>query len=242
MRSSTANPRFYRPAGRFLKRTAIAVSFLLALSAYGLFTRFVAEILINSLQTFPAVTSEQWDGLKAGGPAAIVILSAGRRRFAPEFGGETADEISLERLRYGAKLARATGLPVLVSGGLARGDSPSLAAVLANVLEQDYGIVARWQETQSSNTAENAQYSSAMLKQDGVERIVLVTHAWHMKRAAAAFAAQGMPVRAAPTAFYPRTNNPGWDDFLPNAAAFRMSSYAIHELGGGLWYRIKYGY
>jgi uncharacterized SAM-binding protein YcdF (DUF218 family) len=40
---------------------------------------------------------------------AIVILGGGVRREAPEYGGATLGGITLERVRYGARLARTTG-------------------------------------------------------------------------------------------------------------------------------------
>ena len=48
---------------------------------------------------------------------AVVILGGGVRRNAPEYGGDTLATLTLERVRYGARVARLTGLPVLVSGG-----------------------------------------------------------------------------------------------------------------------------
>jgi len=135
-------------------------------------------------------------------PGAIVILSAGRRVYAPEFGTETLDELSLERVRYGALLARATRLPVLVSGGLGGEGRPSLAQLMADALRSDYGIAARWLESRSVNTAENAILSSEILRSAGIKRVILVTHAWHMKRANAAFIANGISVLPGPTAFY----------------------------------------
>ena len=46
-----------------------------------------------------------------------MILGGGLRRSAPEYGGDTLGRLTLERLRYGAMLAKRTGLPVMVSGG-----------------------------------------------------------------------------------------------------------------------------
>jgi uncharacterized SAM-binding protein YcdF (DUF218 family) len=240
MRPSTAKLRLYRPKGRSLRHFAILVTILLALSAYGVSTPFGALLLIDSLQTFPALTAEQTDALKGSNSSAIVILAAGRRSFAPEFGGETVDEISLERLRYGAKLARVTGLPVLVSGGLGGEGAAPLADLLAAVLEQDYGVGVRWREARSANTHENALYSATSLKQAGIKHVVLVTHAWHMRRSVAAFAAQDMDLTPAPTAFYRRRVGPA--DFVPAAGAIRMSYFAFHEIGGRLWYWLRYGY
>jgi uncharacterized SAM-binding protein YcdF (DUF218 family) len=98
-------------------------------------------------------------------------------------------------------------------------------------------------EDQSLNTAENAIFSSKMLKEAGITHVLLVTHAWHMKRAVAAFAANGMSVTPAPTAFYlPGRRLPRLSALDPSLSGLLMSSYAIHEIIGGLWYKMKYGY
>lgn len=203
----------------------------------------VSDGLIDGLQVFPALTADQILALRSGSPTAIVILSAGRRGYAPEFGGETADELTLERVRYGAKLARETQLPVLVSGGSTQGEAVPLAKLMADALRGDYGITVKWQESRSTNTAENAIYSASILQRAGINRVVLVTHAWHMKRAYAAFAANGLSVIAAPTAFYGRPVSHSWRYYVePTERAFRNAGYAFHELIGRYWYAIRYGY
>ena len=54
-----------------------------------------------------------------GGPStAIVVLGGGRRLYAPEYGVSDLESASFERLRYGAWLARQTGLPMAFSGGV----------------------------------------------------------------------------------------------------------------------------
>ena len=131
---------------------------------------------------------------------------------------------------------------MLVSGGLETSQDPPLAQLLAEVLSHDYGIVAKWQEARSRNTAENAIYSSNILKGAGIERVILVTHAWHMKRAYDAFMANGMTVIPAPTAFYGRPQTYRRTEFIPSGHAFRMSGYAIHETLGSEWYALRYGY
>ena len=233
--------------GNFYGRARRALLFILLLSGSGCFLLSVPAIsdgLIDSLQVFPALTpAAAIQAAASGPPAAIVILSAGRRIYAPEFGGETADELTLERVRYGAKLARETHLPLLVSGGSTGDDALPLAALMANVLEGDYGITPKWQEARSKTTAENAIFSAGILKSAGISRVILVTHAWHMKRAAATFSANGMTVIAAPTAFYGRPGSRSWRYFVePNMRAFRNAGYALHEIIGGYWYTLRYGY
>ena len=231
----------------FLWKQARHIALVVALSAGAvcliLSIPAISDGLIDSLQVFPALSPAAIRDVSGAPSTAIVILSAGRRTYAPEFGGQTADEITLERVRYGAKLARETQLPVLVSGGAPQAENVPLAKLMADVLRTDYGIDAKWQESQSVNTAENAIYSAAILKRAGITRAVLVTHAWHMKRAYAAFVANGISVMPAPTAFYGRPAERSLTDYVePNMRAFRDSGYAIHEIIGGYWYAIRYGY
>ena len=64
-------------------------------------------------------------------------------------------------------------------------------AVIA-ALSVDYGIRSKWLRSRSDITSENAIYSTELLKRSGVSRVILVTHAWHIKQAEAAFAAKGL--------------------------------------------------
>jgi uncharacterized SAM-binding protein YcdF (DUF218 family) len=202
----------------------------------------ISKLLIGELETIPAISRAELATASRDPHTAIVILAAGRRSYAPEYSGETIDALSLERVRYGALLARATGLPVLVSGGLGGTRQPSLAELMAKTLSTDYGIQPRWLETRSTNTAENAIFSSELLRRQGVNRVVLVTHAWHMRRARLAFLANGTAVIAAPTAFY----RPQFRNFSqalsPSFEALQMSGYALHEIVGQWWYALRYGY
>ena len=202
----------------------------------------VSQVLMDSLQVYPALGDRDIAELSSGPSSAIVVLSAGRRVFAPEYGGETVDELSLERIRYGAALARKTGLPLLVTGGAALASEPPVAQLMAETFTRDYGIEPKWVETRAANTAENAIFSAEMLKRAGVSRVLLVTHAWHMKRARAAFAANGLSVVPAPTAFYGGAVRNSWEDLLPNMRSLRMSGYAVHEIVGRGWYALHYGY
>lgn len=164
---------------------------------------------------------------------AIVILAGGRRRNAPEYGGETVSALTLERVRYGARLARASGLPVLVSGGTPTGGSAE-ALLMRDTLEQDFGVRVRWTESASRDTAENAAYSVRILRDAGVQRAVLVTHAAHMKRAQAEFAAAGLPTVAAPTGFIRGIGaSDGFFSALPHASTAYAGWLVSHEWLGG---------
>lgn len=170
---------------------------------------------------------------------AIVILGGGSYFHAPEYAGQdTVNGQTLLRLRYGAKLQRETGKPILVTGGKPLGNQFSEAQQMRTALEQDFHVPARWTEDTSDNTFENAQYSFRILQQAGVRRIYLVTHAWHMPRAAGIFRQAGFEVVEAPTAFTTRYRT-DLLTFLPRAESLRDSKIFVHEVIGLFWYRVK---
>jgi uncharacterized SAM-binding protein YcdF (DUF218 family) len=170
---------------------------------------------------------------------AIVILGGGTYFHAPEYAGQDiVGEGSLIRLRYGAKLQRETGKPILVTGGKPLGNSISEAQQMRSALEQDFLVPVRWTEDRSDNTFENARNSFRILQQEGIRKIYLVTHAWHMPRSAEVFRRAGFEVIEAPTAFTTRYRT-DLLTFLPQASALYDSKIFVHEVIGLLWYRLK---
>jgi len=169
------------------------------------------------------------------GAQAIVVLGAGRRLGALEWGGETVSSNTLERVRYAAWLAKLSHLPVLVSGGAPDGGRHPEAYWMAQVLKQDYGISVRWQEGQSFDTEENARMSHAILQADQVTSIVLVTDVIQMPRALELFRRQGFTVAAAPLGYAAHASI-SWQSFLPDAHAYARMAAVLHE-GVGLGVR-----
>ena len=188
--------------------------------------------MLGELETSTPLTAKQ-----AREAQAIVILAGGQRRYAPEFGGATVNALSLERLRYGARLARQTGLPVLVSGGTIRDDTAE-STLMRDALERDFGVPVRWTESASRDTRENARHSAQLLANNRIGTILLVTHAAHMARASAEFEAAGLRVIAAPTAWQSAPFD-GIEpaDFIPTPRAAYGGWYAAHEWLG----RVAYG-
>jgi uncharacterized SAM-binding protein YcdF (DUF218 family) len=190
--------------------------------------------LASRLETAPPARLEQ---VRQTG--AIVILGAGVRSHAPEMGGPTVNRLALERLRHGARLARASGLPVVVSGGAPEGYAVE-AILMRDVLQDEFGVPVRWVESASLDTRDNAVNTTRLLRAAGIGRITLVTHAAHMPRARAAFERAGMAVLPAPTAWL---SNPGidyeWHDFVPSPGAAYAGWFAIHEWIGALAYDLS---
>jgi uncharacterized SAM-binding protein YcdF (DUF218 family) len=194
------------------------------LALYLLSTPFVSVSLQVAAGRSQPVTADE---LRSG--QAIVILGGGLRLRAPEYGGDTLGGLTLERVRYGARLARATRLPVLVTGGRPPAAERAEAEVMRDALEQEFGVPVRWVEKESRNTAENARMSAALLLPAGVKRIVLVMHAFDVNRATAEFAAAGLEVIPAPTLVRgPSLSRLG--DVLPQVNALQGSYFALYEL------------
>jgi uncharacterized SAM-binding protein YcdF (DUF218 family) len=183
----------------------------------------VGALLVQLLDNTPP-----FDTARAKDAQAIVILAGGARPYAREYGGPSMGVITLERVRYGARLARVTGLPVLVSGGSVQG-SPPEALLMRNALVQEYGVPVRWTETRSRNTHENAIRSAEILRASGVSRIILVGHSFDFPRTRNEFLSAGMDVIAAPINIPPdRPTEIG--DFLPSPRGLQRSYYALYEI------------
>jgi uncharacterized SAM-binding protein YcdF (DUF218 family) len=169
---------------------------------------------------------------------AIVVLGAGTYADAPEYGGDTVSGAALERLRYAALLHKRSNKPILVSGGNPRHRATPEAAQMRAVLETEWHIPVAWSEETADSTLENASNSHAILARAGIQRIYLVTHAWHMPRARDAFERAGFTVIPAPTHF---TMQSGLRvvDFVPDAEGFWLSARFCRELLGSIWYRLR---
>ena len=100
---------------------------------------------------------------------------------------------------------------------------------MARALEDEFGIVARWRETESRNTHENAQFSAAILKRSGIDRVLLVSHGFDVPRARAEFEAAGLQVIPAPT-YISVVSVESLFDFVPNITSLYGSHYACYEL------------
>lgn len=171
-------------------------------------------------------------GAEMAGVQAIVILGGGVLGQAPEYGKAQPSATTLERLRYGVWLARQTGKPLAFAGGVgwaAAGTSaPPEAEVASHVLQEDYGLVPRWSDSRSRDTAENARSMAEAMRGDRIQRIALVTNAWHMPRSVAAFQKAGFQVVPAPMDFAtPRGRE--LMEWLPSTDGLVLSRAVLRE-------------
>jgi len=215
------------------RRLGLAVAIVSSLSLYALATPALSSRLLR------AAEGEMPARVDLARAQAIVVLGGDVR---PGDGGDIPDELgamSLERVAYAAAAWRQLHRPILVSGGALPDMGISEAALMKRALEQDFAVPVAWSEEDSRTTWENAVFSARLLAREQVQTVILVSHAWHLPRAVWAFERQGMTAlpwpapRSAPHAGRIK-------DFLPNIGALEDSFRGLHELIGGIYYRLRH--
>lgn len=168
-------------------------------------------------------------------PQAIVVLGGGINNNGIEYNHDLevgAD--TLIRLKYAAYLAhKFESTPVVVSGGLislrhSEGD------VMQQSLINDFQIKNTiFIEDRSRNTDENAKDVAKILQPMGIKTIILVSQAYHIRRATMLFHKYGFEVIPASTDYYD-SNNPYSNSLslLPQAKAMHDTAIALHEIIG----------
>ncbi len=215
---------------RWLGRVALVLVLVLAVP-------IVPTLMTIALQSRLPLTPPKSDP-----PRAIVILSAEVRASAPGAlePAASAGPMTLTRVEAGVRLARRTGLPILVTGGVVLAQTPPAGEVMARLLQTSFGLTPAWVESRSRNTWQNAAYSAPLLLGAGIHSIYLVTDAGHMPRAIIAFRHAGIVATAAPVrlAVLPR-DFPSLGTLLPNPDALARSELEIHEAVGLLYYWLR---
>ena len=200
-------------------------------------TPAAGKLLRPVLLTLPKpLTPDAISALKGAPRTAIVVLGAGRREFAPEYGMSTLRPLTMERLRYGIWLARQTNLPLAYSGGVGFGSRGSVteAEIAARIAREEFGRPLRWIEDRSRDTSENGLLTVPPLQAAGIARVVLVTSDLHMPRALRAFERgaerNGRPLALLPAPIdVPAAFDWSLNDFLPSRRGFTDTHLLLHE-------------
>lgn len=224
-----------RAAGRdrpWLRRSGAAAAGLGAAALVLAGVPWVAYGLLAPLQTHAAIPPDA-----AAIEAAVIVVLSGDVDCDPaEWGPDQPGALSLMRCRYGAHLAARTGLPLLITGGVLRPDRRPVSHVLRDFVENELGVPVRWTEDRAVDTRGNARFTAEMLGREGIRRVAVVTHAWHMPRAIEAFERAGLEVLPAPMGAATAPARP-LDGLLPRMRSYRDTGWAVHEWVGLLWYR-----
>jgi uncharacterized SAM-binding protein YcdF (DUF218 family) len=199
-----------------------------------------AAVLVLVMGSTPAVSRLLQSGLEGQPQAQSARAYARADAIVVLGGGELLDEVDASdckspratgtRLCFGRSLYQARRAPIiLLSGG--DGEAAQMAADLA---QQGMPRADMLTENRSHDTYENALYSARILRQIGARRILLVTSAIHMRRAAACFRKQGIEVIQAPAPL--PDDVPGF--WHSRKMALDRCRHCLHEYFGLWLYRI----
>jgi len=213
--------------------------------------KIVSMTLLRSLEWRPLPGSVQrLSDLRAD---VIVVLGGGARSQAPPRLSAELNEAG-DRLLFAAQLYRQGAAPrILLSGGTTEwvgAASVPGAETMADILAS-IGVPreALWLETASRNTYENAVETRAILEDQGVQTVILVTSAVHMPRAYRVFVKAGLDVIPASTDYI--VTQEDWEyhtqpDFvvqlfnlLPTADNLARTTTALKEYIGICVYKLQ---
>jgi uncharacterized SAM-binding protein YcdF (DUF218 family) len=182
----------------------------------------------NLLTQYKPATAQE---LKARGVQAIVVLGGGVETGQPD-GIQQLQATALDRLRHGIELSRKTGIPVMVTGGKgwgAKASSENEAEISRRVAREVFQFEIKWTESESRDTQENAFNSKQLLTNQGISKIALVTHSWHMPRSLKAFQKVGFEVTPAPMGFV-ANKEVDLISLLPHGGALMSTTTIFKEL------------
>lgn len=199
-------------------------------------TAWFANLLMAGLESdYPARSVQNTPSAEA-----IVVLGGATR--GETHGHRLADMNSrADRLLHAVALYKAGKAPlVLVSGGSLDWEAPE-ARLMADILVT-MGVPsdAIFQERRSRNTWENARFSYELLAKREIESVLLVTSAFHMTRAEAAFRLQGIAVIPSATDYQLIMGPPVVSVWLPTVDDLHRSTTALREYVGAWVYGLRF--
>ncbi len=196
---------------------------------------FTTAILARIIEPAEVLTIDVAKQLNA---EAIIVIGSKRNLTANEYGNvnpqdntlsntESVDNKTLNRLRYTAKLIRAINskkqnneIEIILSGGQSHPKGPSRAQLMAATLKNDFNIEQEpLLETRSITMYESAMFTSDLLSDKKINKVILIGDAWELPRATDAFQHTFA------------SSNDGKLEIIPAPVGFKD----LKHLGLGLW-------
>lgn len=250
----------------FVYPTGLAALLILAALAAGrkprLRTGLLAAVFLlllissNRWFSYALARSLEWQYLPmAEVPQAEVIVVLGGGTESGQYPRPMTEVNSAgDRVLYAASLYKQGKAPIiLLSGGnitWLEGRSTTPAQEMADLMQlMNIPPEALWLQSASENTHDDAELSAAMLKENGVQQVLLVTSAIHMPRAMALFRHAGIQAIPAPVDF--TVTQAGLDNLakltpqsllinlLPNSSSLGLTTNATKEYLGLLVYWLR---
>jgi uncharacterized SAM-binding protein YcdF (DUF218 family) len=218
--------KFNRILSRLLIVSGLLLLYLLSINP-------VSDFLLKPLERSTPPVNERRE--KAD---AIVVLGGGVRDLSWLELKPQPSAMSLERLVAGVRLYKELHIPLVIIGGngnpfqqeIKEADAMGRVAVALGVPVKDIIV-----ENAPRNTLESARASKNLIKGN---RIILVTSAYHMKRASAMFKKQGFDVAQAPAGYRSEQRGLSLNSCIPRAGSLCDSSDALAEYLGLFWYAV----
>ena len=208
----------------------ITVGLFLWLAALGPVAGFLFERLEAE---FPMPKNPKGD--------VIILLGGGINDTAVDLSGIGIPSSQLlERIVAAVRIFKRIQVPIIASGGSVYDQKISEAAVIKRYLvELDVPENMIILEDKSRDTIENAKYTKKICDRSGYTSPVLVTTAYHMKRAVMSFEKVGLTVVALPVGSHLGEDSAfRFRNLLPNN--YHDLSIALREYLGRVFYAIVY--
>ena len=171
----------------------------------------------------------------------IILLGGGVTDKAPDLTGVGAPSGDmLERTVTAVRIQKRLNVPIIVTGGVVFKGKAAEAPIVKRFLV-DLGVPSERViiEDKARDTIENAKYSKEICEKNGYKNPILVTSAYHMKRAVLSFKKVDMDVLPFPAGFRTWENKRyGWESYLPGG--FDGSATAFREYLGLIFYKFAY--
>ncbi len=204
------------------RKLAKFIAFSFALFVYLLSIEPIKDVLYKPLEeAYPVPSKPEGD--------VIVILGGGA------YNTGILKEDSTKRLLTGFVLHKQTNLPIILSGGASIGVLPEAEIMKGLLLTLGVDKSKIYTDVNSRDTGENAQEVKKLCERLGCKKIILVTSAYHMRRAMLAFQRAGLEVVPYPTDFK-RDMRYNLYSLLPKMSVFADSYKALREYLGLVWY------
>lgn len=196
---------------------------------YLLCTGLVAQYFMGKLENVYSAPED----LESCGADVIVFLGGGAIKDVQDVDGEgNLTSSASSRLLTAVRIQRLLNIPIILSGGQLYSDSGEEAIIAGRILQSlDVPTDKIILETKSLNTTQNAIYSAEIIREKNFHKPLVVTSAFHMRRAVLNFSGQGLEIIPYPTNFSVAKHEEfHYNDLRPQAAALLLNVTVMQEI------------
>ncbi|HPU28820.1 MAG TPA: YdcF family protein [Syntrophorhabdaceae bacterium] len=220
-----------------IKKRWKILNIILALVLYSISIELVKDMFIIPLEDAykvpPVEAIKNYD--------AYVVLGGGINENAPDLNGEgQLSSESLPRVVDAYRLYKMERKPIILSGGRVYGEKPE--AQIAKKFLISLGVNEKdiITEENSRDTYENALLVKEILEKKGLNRIILISSAFHMKRSVQLFKKHFSHILPYPTGYRASRSNYNVLSYMPNGENIAFVAYSIKEYMGIMYYTLKF--